>query len=216
MFTGLIKEIGVIKAIKKGSLSAQLTIKASKVLENMTLGDSIATNGVCLTVISFTTNEFVVDVMPETMRLSNLNDLVAGSLVNLEPALRLGDRFGGHIVSGHSDGVGKIVEITKEDNATWIKIEIEKQLLKYIVYKGSVAIDGTSLTIGQINEDSFKVSIIPLTKEETTLLKKKIGDDVNIECDVIGKYVEKLVTYVEPKTSKKTIDINFLTKNGFL
>lgn len=221
MFTGLIREIGVIKGIKKSSKGAQITISAKKIIEDVALGDSIATNGVCLTVVSFDGSQFTVDVMPETMRLSNLSKLNIGSLVNLEPALALGERFGGHIVSGHIDGIGTISRIEKEDNATWVTIDVPHNILKYMVLKGSVAIDGTSLTVAKVSDTSFSVSIIPLTKEETTLLKKKVGEIVNIECDVVGKYVERLISFTnnEPEQEKKKeskIDTNFLAENGFL
>jgi riboflavin synthase len=214
MFTGLIEEIGTLQTIVKGAKSAQITIGAVKVLEGVKLGDSISTNGVCLTVVGFTKNSFTVDVMPETMRRSNLKNLKSGSKVNLERALRLGDRLGGHIVSGHIDGVGHIKAMEEEDNATWITIEAGPEILKYIIQKGSIAIDGTSLTVAYTDNDIFKVSIIPLTRDETTLLSKKIGEEVNLECDMVGKYIERLA-FFNDKETKKSIDINFLKENGF-
>ncbi len=215
MFTGLIEEIGTIQSVVRGAKSASLTIAARTVLEGVRLGDSISTNGVCLTVTSFSGKSFTVDVMPETMRRSNLKKLQPGSRVNLERALRLGDRLGGHIVSGHIDGVGQIKAIEEEDNATWVTVEAERELLKYIIEKGSIAIDGTSLTVAYVDDKIFKVSIIPLTRDETTLLSKKIGEEVNLECDMIGKYVERLTMFSEKETSKKDINLNFLRENGF-
>lgn len=215
MFTGLIEEIGTVKAIAKGTRSAQITINAHKVLEDVGLGDSISTNGVCLTVTDFDRSSFTVDVMPETMRRSNLKDLKNGSKVNLERALKLGDRLGGHIVSGHIDGVGFIRNTKEEDNATWVTIETADEILKYIIEKGSIAIDGTSLTVAYVDKDTFKVSIIPMTRDETTLLSKRIGEEVNLECDMVGKYIERLTMFKEDDNQKKLIDINFLRDNGF-
>lgn len=192
MFTGIIEEIGKIKKVKQGSKSATLTIEANKVLSDTNLGDSISTNGVCLTVTHLSTHTFDVDVMNETLKRSNLSELNIGSEVNLERALTLSTRLSGHMVSGHIDGVGKILEIKKEDIAYLIKIETTKDLTKYMIEKGSIAIDGISLTIVSVNDHDFQISIIPYTKDETILLKKKMGDTVNLECDLIGKYVEKL------------------------
>ena len=193
MFTGIIEELGIIQEIKKGSKSSKLLIKANKVLENTKIGDSICTNGVCLTVASLKTNSFEADVMAETLRRSNLGDLKVGSKVNLERALSLQSRLGGHIVSGHIDGTGEIISLIKEDNATWVTIKTINNILRYIVLKGSITIDGISLTVAYVDDKSFKVSIIPHTSQETTLLNKTNGDTVNLECDVISKYVEKLM-----------------------
>jgi riboflavin synthase len=215
MFTGLIEEIGKIESVISSTKSAKITIKARKVLEGVRLGDSICTNGVCLTVTSFGSDRFTVDVMAETVRRSNLKRLSPGDEVNLERALRLGDRLGGHIVSGHIDGVGTIKNYEQEDNAVWITIAASPELLKYIVQKGSITIDGVSLTVAYIDETVFKVSIIPHTSEMTTLLKKRVGDDVNLECDMIGKYVEKLLGIKEQPPVKKNIDLNFLSEHGF-
>ena len=215
MFTGLIEEIGKVEAVIKSTKSARITIKADEVLQGVKLGDSISTNGVCLTVTSFSSNSFIVDVMAETMRSSNLNKLSPGEEVNLERALRASDRLGGHIVSGHIDGIGSIKNYEQEDNAVWITIAATTEILKYIVHKGSIAIDGVSLTVAYVDETEFKVSIIPHTKEKTTLLYKKKGDQVNLECDVIGKYVEKFLVVREETPAKKGIDLNFLSENGF-
>ncbi|MDO5708126.1 MAG: riboflavin synthase [Andreesenia angusta] len=217
MFTGLIEEIGIIENIIKGSNFASIVIRAEKVLDGLKLGDSIATNGVCLTVTDFNKNSFTVDIMPESMDRSNLKDIVRGSEVNLERAMKSGDRFGGHIVSGHIDGKGKLILIRKDGNAHWLEIEAPDEIMRYIVFKGSVTLDGTSLTVAKVNEKNFSVSIIPLTGEETTLLRKNIGDEINIECDLIGKYIEKLINIdLSDKKEKRGIDSAFLKENGFI
>jgi len=214
MFTGLIEEIGKVETIIKSTKSARITIKADKVLKEIKIGDSISTNGICLTVTSFSSSGFIVDVMAETMRTSNFNNIASGTEVNLERALKASDRLGGHMVSGHIDGVGCIKNYEEEDNAVWITIKATIDILKYIVHKGSIAIDGVSLTVAYVDEEEFKVSIIPPTKEKTTLLYKNVGDQVNLECDVIGKYIEK---FLQAKVAiKKDIDFKFLSENGFV
>lgn len=215
MFTGLIEEIGVIKSIKKGAKSARITVNAAKIMNGLKLGDSVSTNGVCLTVTEFTKNSFSTDVMAETMRCSNLGKLKQGSYVNLERALRASDRLGGHIVSGHIDGLGTVVDLSIEENATWVSVKTTRDILKYIVHKGSIAIDGISLTVAFVDENIFKVSIIPHTKGETTLVTKKIGDEVNLESDMMAKYIEKLLKYDEAPKEKKSMGMDFLEKNGF-
>jgi riboflavin synthase len=216
MFTGLIEEVGKIQAVTRNAKSSRITIRARKVLENVRLGDSISTNGVCLTVTELGADYFISDVMAETMRRSNLKNLTAGALINLERALRLGDRLGGHMVSGHIDGTGIITEVQDEDNAVWITSKTSEVLLKYIVEKGSIAMDGVSLTVAYVDKHIFRVSIIPHTKSATTLLQKKIGDEINLECDVVGKYIEKLLSPKEEAPVKDNIDINFLGEHGFL
>jgi len=216
LFTGLIEEIGTVESVKKGPKSATISIKAKKILEDMVPGDSIATNGVCLTVTSFTPDSFKVDVMAETMRKSNLNSLSPGNKVNLERALKLGERLGGHIVSGHIDGTGTIEDFRQEDNAVWVSITAPPDILKYIINKGSIAVDGISLTVAYVDNKCFKVSIIPLTKDETTLIGKNMGDEVNLEVDMIGKYVERLLSFKEDNPHNSNIDINFLSEHGFL
>lgn len=218
MFTGLIEEVGEITSVTRKGNSAQITVKAGKILKDTKLGDSISTNGVCLTVTEKTSNTFTVDVMPETMNRSNLKNFKYGSKVNLERALRVGDRLDGHMVSGHVDGLGKIANYLKEDNAVWITVEADKSLLKYIIEKGSIAIDGTSLTVAYVDDRSFKVSIIPHTGEATTLLDKKIGDEVNLECDMVGKYIEKFMKFEENKSEESNSNLNedFLRQNGFM
>jgi riboflavin synthase len=218
MFTGLIEEVGEITSVTRKGNSAQITVKAGKILKDTKIGDSISTNGVCLTVTEKTSNTFTVDVMPETMNRSNLKNFKYGSKVNLERALRVGDRLDGHMVSGHVDGLGKIANYLKEDNAVWITVEADKSLLKYIIEKGSIAIDGTSLTVAYVDDRSFKVSIIPHTGEATTLLDKKIGDEVNLECDMVGKYIEKFMKFEEdkPEESNSNLNEDFLRQNGFI
>lgn len=218
MFTGIVEEVGEIRGIKKGEKSSILSIKANKVIEDVKLGHSICTNGVCLTVTNIYGNIFDADVMAETLRRSNLGELKVGSKVNLERALSAKGRFGGHIVSGHIDGVGKIVSLEKEDNAIWVTIGAKENILQYIVEKGSIAIDGISLTVAYVDDKVFKVSVIPHTGKETILLSKTSEDTVNLECDVIGKYVEKLLTFQSGKKVEKKDSINedFLKENGFL
>lgn len=193
MFTGIIEEVGRVKAIRRGSASAAIEIEASTVLEGTKIGDSIATNGVCLTVTALTPSSYTADVMHETLRRSSLGELKPGSPVNLERALAVGGRLGGHIVSGHIDGCGTIERVEDDDNAVWYTIGAEPQVMRYIVEKGSIAIDGISLTVAAVGSSSFKVSVIPHTRAETNLVTKAPGSTVNLECDVIGKYVEKLM-----------------------
>lgn len=220
MFTGLVEEVGTVASIKKGINSSKITINAKKVLEDVILGDSIATNGICLTVVEFTQTSFTVDVMKESLRVTNLGNLKTGDKLNLERALRLGDRLGGNIVSGHIDGTGKIESFLKEDNAVVVTISASYDLLRYIIYKGSIAIDGVSLTVFSIDDTSFKVSIIPHTGVETTLLTKAIKDTVNLECDMVGKYIEKLILNREKtnlrQPNRKDLSMSFLNEFGFL
>lgn len=213
MFTGIIEEIGIVKRIENGNKSVTLYIEAEKVLEDVKPGDSICTNGVCLTVRNHFENLFVADVMPETMSRTNFSDMTIGSEVNLERAMLVGSRFGGHIVSGHIDGIGKITSYVKDDNAVWITVEAGSSILKYIIEKGSIAIDGISLTVAYVDNKCFKVSIIPMTASETTLVKKGIGNAVNLECDLVGKYIERFSVFQE---EKKDITMDFLRENGFI
>ncbi len=222
MFTGIIEEIGTISSVAEGNLSAVVTIQASKVLEGSQAGDSIAVNGVCLTVTSIHGGLFTADVMAETLRRSSLGNLSKGSRVNLERAMHANGRFGGHIVSGHIDGTGTIVSKAREDNAVWVTINTDKRILKYIVEKGSIAIDGTSLTVATVNDSdsTFSVSVIPHTAKETIILGKGAGDIVNLENDVIGKYVERLLAFKEEpvnsaNNSAPEITMDFLMENGF-
>lgn len=218
MFTGIVEEVGYIDGIKKGERSSKLLIRGSKVLEKTKIGDSISTNGVCLTVTKIIGDKFESDVMAESLRRSNLGELKLGSKVNLERALSVDGRFGGHIVSGHIDGCGEIKSFLKEDTAIWITIKATENILRYVVEKGSITIDGVSLTVAYVDSDVFKVSIIAHTGKETTLLSKRIGETVNLECDVVGKYVEKLLGLTSKKNEsiKDNIDENFLRENGFM
>ena len=215
MFTGIVEEIGKIKSIKNGVKSSILSIQGDRIFEDIHLGDSIAVNGVCLTVISFNNKIFTADVMNETLRRSSLGNLKVGSYVNLERAMSANGRFGGHIVSGHIDGIGKIIKIEKDDNSIWYTIAVKDNLMKYIVEKGSIAIDGISLTIAKVAVNDFSISIIPHTVQETILSHRSVGDIVNIENDVIGKYVEKLITCEKNKKVESNITMDFLIKNGF-
>lgn len=214
MFTGLIEEVGTVARMEGSARGAKLTIRCKTVLENTRIGDSIATNGVCLTVTGRTGDTFTADVMAESLRRSGLGTLRTGDRVNLERAMPADGRFGGHIVSGHIDGTGTVRELAPEgDNAVWVTVAAEPALLRYIVEKGSIAIDGISLTVAFVDDQCFKVSIIPHTGAETTLLHRKPGDTVNLECDIIAKYIEKLMKPAE--TPKSGITMDFLTRNGF-
>lgn len=220
MFTGLVEEIGKISKIRKGINSYQISIEAKHILSDIKLGDSIATNGACLTVVEKTNSNFTVDIMAETVKLTSFDKMKLGDTVNLERAMRLSDRLGGHLVSGHIDGIGKINKIKKEDIANIISIEAPQELLNQMLNKGSIAIDGISLTITHVSSKEFQVSIIPHTSKETTLLKKSIGDLVNLETDMIGKYVlrflnpDKKENLNQAKVSKVSLD--FLAENGYL
>ncbi len=220
MFTGIIEETGKIESIKKGTDSAVIKISASKVLEDIHIGDSIAVNGVCLTVISYNGTSFEADVMHETFNRSSLATISKGSPVNLERAMAANGRFGGHIVAGHVDGTGIITGIKEDDNAVWYKIKADDRILRYIVEKGSVALDGISLTVAKVTDTDFSVSVIPHTAKVTILGRKKTGDIINIENDIIGKYVEKLMDFND-NTDKgrqkgNKITANFLAENGFM
>lgn len=230
MFTGIIEEVGKVRSIKKGANSAVISIDARTVLSDVHIGDSIAVNGVCLTVVSYDKSGFSADVMHETLNRSSLGNLRSGSPVNLERAMAAGGRFGGHIVSGHIDGTGKIVNIKQDDNAYWYTISADAGILRYIIEKGSITIDGISLTVAYIDNSVFRVSIIPHTRANTNLGTKSAGDVVNLENDLIGKYVEKLFpgnslwggeTKQAPETSlsrnrrEEGISKEFLLKNGF-
>ena len=203
MFTGIVEELGTVKYLSMQGQSGSIFIKAKKVLENTKIGDSIAVNGICLTVTSMSPNGFTADVMAETVRRSSMATLKANDRVNLERAMAADGRFGGHIVSGHIDGIGVISNIQPEENAMWLTIEADKNILDLIVEKGSICIDGVSLTVAVITDKYFKVSIIPHTAEETILLLKKPGDMVNLENDILGKYVQKLLG-LSNENKKKT------------
>ncbi|MDE6760749.1 MAG: riboflavin synthase [Lachnospiraceae bacterium] len=222
MFTGIIEEIGTVVSISKGSRSSRLALKGDVIFEDMHIGDSIAVNGVCLTVTEMNERTFTADVMAETLRRSSLGSLKTGSKVNMERAMAANGRFGGHIVSGHIDGTGEIESFEKEDTAVWVTVKTSPKLLRYVIEKGSIAIDGISLTVAYVDDRCFKVSLIPHTGVNTTLLMKKAGDIVNLENDIVGKYIDKLMHIEALDSDKKQdgeagkISMEFLAKNGFM
>lgn len=213
MFTGIIEEVGTVQTVQHSGNSSFIKIQAQKVLEDVHIGDSIAVNGVCLTVTESDRNTFRADVMNETLDRSSLGSLKKGSPVNLERAMSANGRFGGHIVSGHIDGTGIVSAIKNDGIAVWYTINTPPEIMRYIIEKGSVAIDGISLTVARVTDSSFSVSIIPHTAEQTILSYKKTGDIVNLENDIVGKYVEKLIY---PKSRKSNINMEFLAERGFL
>lgn len=215
MFTGIIEEVGCIQAIHRGVRSAVLEIQCDKVLEGTRIGDSIAVNGICLTVTSLRAHGYTADVMSETLARSCLGDAKPGSRVNLERAMAADGRFGGHIVSGHIDGTGSITGIREDDNAVWYTIQAEPKILHYVVEKGSIAINGISLTVAAVSDTDFQVSVIPHTRKETNLTDYKLGDRVNLECDILGKYVEKWMRPVDKPEKESKITEEFLRKYGF-
>lgn len=215
MFTGIVEEIGTVKNTVKKGQTIILTIQAKKILEDVHLGDSIAINGVCLTVTSFTKDEFTVDVMPETYQSTNLNTLSNHHKVNLERAMATNGRFGGHIVSGHIDATGEILGIKPLENAVTYQIKIPSSYSKYCLTKGSITIDGTSLTIFKVEDEVITISLIPHTRFYTILGSKNVGDTVNIEFDLLGKYVEKMLGLHEIKKGS-SITTSFLSRNGYL
>lgn len=211
MFTGIIEEKGKLLNKHLQGSSSFIKIGASKVLEGTKIGDSIAVNGVCLTVTAMDDNSFTADVMPETLRRTNLGDLYSMEEVNLERAMAADGRFGGHIVSGHIDGTGTITSMAHEGNAVVVTIEAKSEILDLIIEKGSICIDGISLTVVSVTRESFSVSVIPHTGDETTLLDKKRGDKVNLENDVIAKYVQKLLG----SSKESGITMDFLEEHGY-
>lgn len=223
MFTGIIEEIGRMRRVYRQGQAMMLTVEADKVLEDASIGDSIAVNGVCLTVVSFDGEAFTADVMPETYRQTNLGELKPGSPVNLERAMGAKKRFGGHIVQGHVDTSGRIVSRQPEENAVVFTLEPDdKEMLRYVLPRGSIAIDGISLTVIRADEESFAVSIIPHTLAETVLAFKGPGDRVNLEADILGKYVERLLAFQSPgqaggrKGGSSRLTESFLAENGFI
>lgn len=215
MFTGIIEELGKVKQVVSGDAWGQIEITGEKVLEGTRLGDSIAVNGVCLTVTRIQGKSFTADVMAETMRRSNLGSLKLGDMVNLERAMAADGRFGGHMVSGHIDGTGVIAKMNQEGNAVWVTVDAPEDIMRLIVEKGSIAIDGISLTVAKEAAGAFQVSIIPHTGEETTLLKKKAGDVVNLENDIVGKYVDKLIRNEQEEEKSQGLTLDFLKQHGF-
>ncbi|MDF2568920.1 MAG: ribE [Sporomusa sp.] len=215
MFTGLVEELGKVKQIARGAKSVRLTVAGRKVLADVKLGDSIAVNGTCLTVVDFSGDYFTADVMPETVERTALSGLKPGDTVNLERTLRVGDRLGGHIVSGHIDGVGVILAKEQNDNAVVVRIGAGPEVMRYIIHKGSIAVDGTSLTVVDSGADWFTVSLIPHTAAMTTVGLKTTGEPVNLEADIIGKYVEKLLGLSQAAKPADKITLGFLEQHGF-
>lgn len=216
MFTGLVTELGKVQNLVSQGDSYHLTITASKVLIGLKIGDSVAVNGVCLTVVQLDSSAFTADVMPETVRLTNIGRLHNGDRVNLERTLRLCDGLDGHIVSGHVEGLGVIISRQPEGIAVVVEIEASPELLKYVIKKGSIAIDGISLTVTKVTGTSFSVSLIPHTAKETTLGFKDIGDVVNLETDIIGKYVERMLNSGSKGSVQSDLNKNMLLENGFI
>ena len=212
MFTGIIEEIGTVAKVTTKSEALELTVLAKHILSDVKLGDSIAVNGVCLTVTAFNADSFSVDVMPETFRATSLSGLKSGAKVNLERALAVGGRLGGHFVTGHVDGCGEILKIEPCSNALNYTISCASDLLKYCIYKGSIAVDGTSLTIFALGANTFQLALIPHTLKNSVLGTKKVGDKVNIECDMLGKYA---VSLLKPDAAT-SINQTFLQQHGFM
>lgn len=215
MFTGIVEEIGIVKSINKGQHSVEITIEAKRVLEETKIGDSIAINGICLTVTHLTPTSFSAHIVHETLNRSSLAKLSKGTPVNLERAMAANGRFGGHIVAGHVDGTGEIISIKKDDTSIWYTMAADENILRYIVEKGSITIDGISLTVATIDKNSFSISAIPHTVSQTVLIYRKVGDTVNLETDIIGKYVEKLMNTQPTQQKESTITKDFLVANGF-
>ncbi|MCL5040295.1 MAG: riboflavin synthase [Firmicutes bacterium] len=214
MFTGLVEELGRVVAGR----DSQLVVLAPGLSQELKIGDSVAVNGVCLTVVSLEGPTLVVDVMPETWEKTNLSRLKRGDRVNLEGALRLGDRLGGHLVTGHVDGTAVIQRMNGEGNALVIEMATNRGLLTYIVPKGSVALDGISLTVVEVRRDSFTVSLIPHTLKATNLQDRRVGDWVNLEVDIIGKYVRRFLENPAPeeRAGKPGVTREFLSAHGYL
>lgn len=216
MFTGIIEELGTVERVTRGRVSAVIAIRAEHILSDLKIGDSVAVNGVCLTATGLTGHGFTADVMHETLDRSALAGLGPGSRVNLERAMAANGRFGGHIVAGHVDGVGTIAAIEQDDNAIWFTITAPAQVLRYVVEKGSIAIDGISLTVARVETDRFAVSVIPHTAAVTLLGQRRTGDRVNLESDLVGKYVERLLRPApEEKQQESKLTMEFLSQHGF-
>lgn len=216
MFTGLIEDLGTVRELRKSADNVCLTVATAIPMAELELGESVAVNGVCLTLVDFRDGRFTADVSPETMARSTLASLKPGSRVNLERALRFGARLGGHLVSGHVDAVATITALTRDGNARRFTFRIPAEMNRYVVAKGSVAIDGISLTVNQVTEDSFSVAVIPHTLEKTTLQDRQVGSTVNVETDLIGKYVERLLGKAPNDQPRSPVDLEFLARHGFL
>lgn len=215
MFTGIVEEIGTVESVRNGANSRTLAIGGEVIFSDLHIGDSVAVNGVCLTVTSCYKSIFTVDVMHETLNRSSLRKLRNGNHVNLERAMLANGRFGGHIVSGHIDGIGQITKIVKDDNAIWYTINANESIMKFIVEKGSIAVDGISLTVAKVSAKDFSTSIIPHTAKATILSEKVVGDMVNLENDILGKYIEKLLCSISTTKNNSKITEEFLMKFGY-
>ena len=215
MFTGIVEEMGTLHSIQRGAKSSVLTIQGNIIFGDLKIGDSVAVNGICLTATSCSKNTFTADAVHETMSRSSLSHLKAGAHVNLERAMAANGRFGGHFVAGHVDGTGVIVGIEKDDNSIWFTVKADPSIMKYIVEKGSIAVDGISLTVAEVLDECFRVSVIPHTVKATTLSERAVGDIVNLENDVFGKYTEKLMVYGQTPKAKNGLTKDFLTKHGY-
>lgn len=216
MFTGIVEETGTLRSLSRGSKSCVINVQCSTVLEDTRIGDSIAVNGICLTVTSMESGGFTADVMNETLSRSSLAQTRPGDPVNLERAMAANGRFGGHIVSGHIDGTGIIREIRDDDNAVWYTVEAPPEILRYVVEKGSIAIDGISLTVARVDDRSFQVSVIPHTRAVTALSSRRVGSPVNLENDIVGKYVEKLMQPAPSESGPASgITMEFLAQHGY-
>ncbi|MFB4168550.1 riboflavin synthase [Virgibacillus sp. JSM 102003] len=216
MFTGIIEEMGTVEKMKRVSRqSVEMTLSSTKIMEDVHVGDSISVNGICLTVTDYSSTNFQVDVMPETIKSTSLHALTEGSKVNLERSMAANGRFGGHFVSGHVDGTGKITRKQKQENAIYYDIEIPEELAKYFMMKGSVAVDGISLTVFDVGQSAFTISLIPHTVEETVLGEKDEGDVVNIECDMLAKHVQNLLNH-QLSDHKDGFNQAFLNRNGLI
>ncbi|WP_192598159.1 riboflavin synthase [Sporosarcina limicola] len=215
MFTGIVEEIGTVAAVQQDSNSFKLSIRCKKVLEDVKKGDSIAVNGVCLTVSDFSTHQFTADVMPETVKATTLHTLRLGNRLNLERAMAANGRFGGHFVSGHVDGTGEIIAIRQKENAIYMEIDIVSEYLNYFIPKGSVTVDGTSLTVFGVTKKGFIISLIPVTQEDSIIGRKRIGEKVNVECDILAKYMERLITTDKGKPAG-SLTMDSLAASGFL
>nr|WP_249308199.1 riboflavin synthase [Lederbergia citrea] len=214
IFTGIVEEIGTITKIERGTTSLKLVISCEKILKDIHLGDSISVNGVCLTVAEFNSQSFKADVMPETFMATALNKLSSGSKINLERAMAANGRFGGHFVSGHVDGTGTIIARKNKENALYMTIRLPESFSPFLIDKGSIAIDGTSLTLFEVEGQDITISLIPHTQEETALALKSIGEIVNIECDMLAKYIHRMIK--QPDNAKKNITLDMLSDNGFI
>jgi len=217
MFTGIVEEMGAVASIEPTLAGTRLTVLASTVLGDLKVGDSISVSGTCLTVVSKNEQSFAVEVSPETLSITTLGRLTGGAPVNLERAMKLNERIGGHLVAGHVDAVGRVRSRRQEGNATVFVIEAPHEVLRYCVHKGSVTVDGISLTINDVTDHSFSVAIIPHTAAVTTLGLKQVEDEVNLESDLIGKFVERLLQQrsASPKPAP-VIDNDYLRKHGLL